>query len=63
MRSTLRGLRSLWQDRRGGPAIEYGMILAVIVVAIIAVVAQLGKTTSDMWNGVAQNVTQTGPRS
>jgi len=62
MRSTLRALRSLWRNRRGATAVEYGMILALIVIGLIAVIAQLGKTTSDMWNGVAQNVTETGPR-
>lgn len=62
MRSTLRGMRSLWRDRRGGTAIEYGLIMALVVIAIIAAITQLGKTTSDMWNGVATNVTETGPR-
>lgn len=62
MRSTLRSLRSLWRDQRGGTAIEYGMILALIVIGLIAVVAQLGKTTSDMWNGVARNVIESAPR-
>ena len=62
MRSTLRSLRSLWRDRRGATAVEYGMILALIVIGLITVVAQLGKTTSAMWNGVAHNVTETGPR-
>ena len=62
MRSTLRGMRSMWRDRRGGTAIEYGLIMALVVVVIIVSVAQLGKTTTDMWNGVAANVTETGPR-
>lgn len=61
MRSTLRALRSLWRDQSGATAVEYGMILALIVIGLIAVVAQLGKTTGDMWNGVARNVTETGP--
>ncbi|MEH3038990.1 MAG: Flp family type IVb pilin [Sphingomonas paucimobilis] len=61
MRCTLRALRSLWRNQRGATAVEYGMILALIVIGLIAVVAQLGKTTSAMWNGVAQNVTETGP--
>ena len=61
MRSTLRSLRSLWRDQRGGTAIEYGMILALIVIGLIAAIAQLGKTTSDLWNGVTLNVTQNGP--
>ena len=62
MRSSRRPLRSLWRDQRGGTAVEYGMILALIVIGLIAVVAQLGKTTGDMWNGVARNVSETGPR-
>ncbi len=62
MRSFLRPLRSLWRDQRGGTAIEYGMILALIVIGLIAAVSSLGKVTSDMWNGVTLNVTQNGPQ-
>ena len=63
MRSSLRLLRSLWRDQRGGTAIEYGMILALIVIGLIVAIAALGKTTSDLWNGVALNVTQAGPQN
>ncbi|WP_430636990.1 hypothetical protein [Sphingomonas hankookensis] len=37
------------------------MILGLIVVAIIASITGLGKTTSDLWNGVTANVTQHTP--
>ena len=61
MRSFLRAFRSLWQDRRGATAVEYGMILGLVVVVIISSIAGLGKTTSDLWNGVTANVTQHTP--
>ncbi len=62
MRSFLREFRSLWQDRRGATAVEYGLILALVVLAVVSAIAALGKTTSEMWNGVAANVTQHTPR-
>ncbi|MDJ0277773.1 Flp family type IVb pilin [Sphingomonas sp. 2R-10] len=62
MRSLVRVFRSLWQDRRGATAVEYGMILALVVLAVMTGIAALGKTTSDLWNGVTANVTQHTPR-
>jgi len=44
--------RSLAANRNGGTAIEYGLIAALIVVAMIASLKGLANTTSDMWNNV-----------
>ncbi|KQM17993.1 hypothetical protein ASE73_07960 [Sphingomonas sp. Leaf24] len=56
MRCTLRLLRGLWRDRRGATAIEYGILLAMIAIAISAAVAGLGDVNGGIWNGVATNV-------
>lgn len=58
----LRRMRSFWRDRRGATAIEYGLIMTLVVVAIIASITALGSTTSDLWNGISANVIQHGPR-
>ncbi|KQM98140.1 MULTISPECIES: Flp family type IVb pilin [unclassified Sphingomonas] len=62
MRSVLRFARKLWRDRRGGTAIEYGMILGLVVVVLIVSLKLLAGTTTDMWAHVSEKVIQNGPR-
>ncbi len=62
MRSALRFARILWRDRRGGTAIEYGFILAMVVIVLIASLKMLGGVTTAMWTDVNDKVTQNGPR-
>ncbi len=62
MRSVLRFARILWRDRRGGTAIEYGMILGLVVVVLIVSLKLLAGTTTDMWTNVSDKVIQNGPR-
>lgn len=47
--------RRLWRSERGATAIEYGLIAALIVVAIMTSIGSIGETVSDMWNDVADN--------
>lgn len=42
----------LAKDRKGGTAIEYGLIAALIVIAMIASFIQVANTTIDMWGNV-----------
>ncbi|KQM41055.1 Flp family type IVb pilin [Sphingomonas sp. Leaf10] len=58
MRCTLRPLRGLWRDRRAATAIEYGLILAMVAIAIVAAVAGMGDVNGGIWRGVATNVIQ-----
>ncbi|MGF7201045.1 pilus assembly protein Flp/PilA [Sphingobium olei] len=41
---------------RGGTAIEYGLIVALIVLAMIAALNTLASKTVGMWNNVAREV-------
>lgn len=45
----------LWRSERGATAIEYGLIAALIVVAIMTSIGSIGETVSEMWNNVADN--------
>jgi pilus assembly protein Flp/PilA len=45
----------LWRSERGATAIEYGLIAALIVVAIMSSIGSIGETVSAMWNDVADN--------
>ena len=49
-------LAALLGDRRGGTAIEYGLILALVVITMIAALVSLADTTTGMWNGISANV-------
>jgi len=50
----------LFCDSRGGVALEYGFILALIVTAMMVALATMANITVGMWNDVADNVTHAG---
>jgi pilus assembly protein Flp/PilA len=43
------GLRLLIVDRRGATAVEYGLILALVFLAILGSVNMVGGSTIQMW--------------
>lgn len=45
----IRMLRRLRSDKRGATAIEYGLIVSLIVVAIIGALSALGGGSGGMW--------------
>lgn len=49
-------LRKLARSEAGATAIEYGLICALIVIAMIVALSTLADTTIGMWNDVASNV-------
>lgn len=56
MRHPMKLLDRLARDPRGATAVEYGFIVALIVIAIIASIQALGTTTTGMWNNVSDKV-------
>ncbi|MDQ4419067.1 Flp family type IVb pilin [Sphingobium sp. DEHP117] len=52
--------RGLLRCNRGATAIEYGVILAMIALAIVGSLSFVAGQTGNMWNNVAQNVTNAG---
>lgn len=52
----MRHIKRLKQDNRGATAVEYGLILALIVLAMMASLTFLARTTTNMWNNVSQAV-------
>jgi pilus assembly protein Flp/PilA len=46
----------LLRDRKAATAVEYGLILALIVLAIMMALVALGSTTSQMWGNVSTKV-------
>jgi pilus assembly protein Flp/PilA len=50
-------LRMLGANERGATAIEYGLIAALICVAAIGAMSQLGGGTNGMWTQISADVT------
>jgi pilus assembly protein Flp/PilA len=51
-------LPRVFRDSRGATAIEYGLIVALIVIAMIVALKNLAGTTIGMWNNVSTKVDQ-----
>lgn len=49
-------LRMLGADRRGATAIEYGLIAALIVMAMMAGLQSMGGGVGGMWTRINNNV-------
>ena len=50
-------MRALGADNRGATAIEYGLIAALIVVAMIAGLEGLGGGVGGMWSDLSADIT------
>ena len=49
-------LKKLMADPRGATAVEYGLIISLIVVAMVASLTGVGTKTGSMWNNIATTV-------
>lgn len=45
-------LRRLFGDQQGATAVEYGLILAMIVIAMMGALSGIAGETTKMWNDV-----------
>jgi pilus assembly protein Flp/PilA len=48
----------LLRCQRGATAVEYGLIIAMVVLAMIAALNNVANKTTRMWNNVAEEVTK-----
>jgi pilus assembly protein Flp/PilA len=60
MRALTKSIDRLIRDTKAATVIEYGLICALIVLAIMAALLALGTVTSDMWNSVSTKVQTAG---
>jgi pilus assembly protein Flp/PilA len=44
------------KDQKGATAVEYGLILALIFLAMVVGVVAVGASTSDLWSNVSNQV-------
>ncbi|UUL81284.1 Flp family type IVb pilin [Sphingomonas qomolangmaensis] len=56
MRRILHVAKRLFDDRRGATAVEYGLILALVFLAIVGAIAGVADATITMWDGVSTDV-------
>lgn len=52
------GRLTLLRCQRGATAVEYGLILAMIVLAMLAALNNVAQRTTSMWNNVSNEVTK-----
>ena len=53
-------IRRLRSDKRGATAIEYGLIAALIILAMMTGLSALGGGSGGMWSTMSDKVTQAG---
>ncbi|GAA5057125.1 hypothetical protein GCM10023208_22220 [Erythrobacter westpacificensis] len=49
-------IKRLLRDTRGATAVEYGIILAMIVIGMIAAMQSFANEAIEMWNDVSDDV-------
>lgn len=49
-------LKAILEDRSGATAVEYGLILALIVIAMISALNTFANSTISMWNNVSNQM-------
>jgi len=55
--AVVRLLAALGRDRKGATAVEYGLVLALIVLALMAALVGLGGTNQNSWTNILARVT------
>lgn len=48
--------RALVSDQRGASAVEYGLLLALVFLAVMGGIAALGGSVQSRWNDIANRV-------
>jgi len=52
----MRRFSTILKDQRGATAVEYGLILALIFLAMVGAVGTFASTTIQMWDNVSNEV-------
>lgn len=53
----MRNIYRLMRSTRAATAVEYGLILALIFLAAVSTITDVGNSTGNMWTGVSNSVT------
>jgi len=52
----MRHVFEISKDQKGATAVEYGLILALIFLAMVVGVVAVGTSTSDLWGNISNQV-------
>jgi pilus assembly protein Flp/PilA len=52
----MRRISELSRNQKGATAVEYGLILALIFLAMVVGVVAVGTSTSDLWGNISNQV-------
>lgn len=55
----IRRLRQFASDRRAATAIEYGLIVSLVVIAMIGAFTQVADVTTVLWGNISTKVSKT----
>jgi pilus assembly protein Flp/PilA len=55
-------LAMLLTERKAATAVEYGLILALVVLAVMVAIIGLGGATQQTWGNILSKVEAAGPR-
>lgn len=61
MKKIGRALSRLWKDEEGQALMEYGLIIALIAVGVIAVLALIGPKLKDAYNDINTKLDEAKP--
>ena len=54
-------LQRLVQDEEGATAVEYGVLVALIIAAVVAIIAILGEQINDAFKAVSDELSTVAP--
>ena len=57
----MRAFRRFIRDARGGTAIEYGFIVAMVVIVIVVSIRAVGSGNGGIWSNMTAKVVAAGP--
>ncbi len=52
----IRTLRRIMRDQKAATAVEYGLIIAMVVLAMFAALSTVASGTINMWGNISTNV-------
>ncbi len=56
MGTLVKRISAFGRNESGGTAVEYGLLMALMALALIGALAATGSSTEDKWDGVADEV-------
>lgn len=60
MTPLIRRLHRCVNDERGATAVEYAVMLAMILLSVLAAIGTVGSQTGGMWNGIVNSLRAIG---